>query len=171
VVIVLWGGVYIGYSCSRAKRKALTSHLTLLDRFNISVNVLESSYFVEKVERVGDDGFVSEQFGVREVFLANPLYELYLSCVYLGQVNMRCLMSSVACMQVYCGQYGVSLFRILWRCLLIGMCPVRSWVSKLACLRLSELVISRNLSDGNDWSICLSFLNLGDLFHHSFIEW
>jgi len=50
------------------------------------------------------------------------------------------------------------------------MCPVHSWVSKLACLQLSELVISRNLSDGNDWSICLIFLNLGNLFHHSFIE-
>jgi len=79
-------------------------------------------------------------------------------------------MSLVACMQVYCRQYSVSLFCILWRCLLIGMCPVRSWVSKLACLQLSELVISRNLSEGNDWSICLSFLNLGDLFHHSFID-
>jgi len=74
--MVLWEGVYIGYSCSRAKRKVLMSHLTLLDQFNISINVLESSYFVEIVEHVGDDGFVGKQFGVREVFLANSLYEL-----------------------------------------------------------------------------------------------
>ena len=38
--------------------------------------MLESSNFVEVSERVWDDVFVGEQFGVREVFPAYSLYEL-----------------------------------------------------------------------------------------------
>ena len=64
----------------------------------------------------------------------------------------------------------MSLFRILWRCLLIGARRVRSWVSMLLCLRLSELVIFRYLSDGSERSICFIFLNLGDSFHHFFVS-
>jgi len=56
--------------------------------------------------------------------------------------------------QVSCGQFGVSFFRILWRCLLIGAWPVRSWVSMLICLRLSQLVIFRYWFDGSEGSIC-----------------
>ena len=52
----------------------------------------------------------------------------------------------------------------------MGTCPVRNWVSKLACLRLIELVISRNLSEGSDGSICLIFLYLGDFCYHPFVD-
>ena len=40
----------------------------------------------------------------------------------------------------------------------------------LGCLRLSELIISRYLAEGNDRSMSLVFLNLGDFCHHSFIN-
>ena len=75
----------------------LTSHLTLLDQFNISVDVLELSYFVEKVERVGDDGFVSKQFVVREVFLANSLNEL-LSFLRVSQTSEYEMLDVFGCL-------------------------------------------------------------------------
>jgi len=40
----------------------------------------------------------------------------------------------------------------------------------LACLRLSELVISRYLAEGSDRSMILVFLNLGIFCHHSFVS-
>ena len=49
-------------------------------------------------------------------------------------------MSSVIHIQVACGQFGVSIFRILWRCLLMGAWPVRSWISMLVWL-LREYVL------------------------------
>jgi len=79
-------------------------------------------------------------------------------------------MSSVIPLQVACGQFGVSFFRIMCRYLSIGAWPVRNWVSMLVCLRLRELVIVIYLSEGNEGSMRLIFLNLGDFFHHSFVS-
>jgi hypothetical protein len=78
-------------------------------------------------------------------------------------------MSLIVPLQVACGQFGESIFCILWRCLLIRVWPVRSWVSMLVCLQLSELVILMYLSKGSEGSISLIFLNFGDFVHHFFI--
>jgi len=43
---------------------------------------------------------------------------------------------------------------------------VRTWVSKLYCLRLSELVIFMYLFEGNEGSMHFVLVNLGDRFHH-----
>jgi len=48
------------YSCSKAKRDTLTSQLSLLVGCNVSVDMLESSDFVEVGERVGDGFFVGK---------------------------------------------------------------------------------------------------------------
>ena len=48
------------YSCSKAKRDALTSLLSLLVGCNVSVDMLESTDFVEVVERVGNGFFVGK---------------------------------------------------------------------------------------------------------------
>ena len=79
-------------------------------------------------------------------------------------------MSSVIPLQVACGQFGVSFFHILCRCALIGVWPVHNWVSMLVCLQLRELIIVIYLSEGNEGSMRLVFLNLGDFFHHSFVS-
>ena len=41
----------------------------------------------------------------------------------------------------------------------------------LVCLWLSELIISRYLSDGSDGSICFILLNLSDFCHHFFVSY
>ena len=40
----------------------------------------------------------------------------------------------------------------------------------LACLRLSELVISKYFAEGKDGLMILVLLNLGDFCHHSFVN-
>ena len=39
----------------------------------------------------------------------------YLACKYFGHVNNRWWISSIAFVQEFCGEYGVSIFRILCR--------------------------------------------------------
>jgi len=58
-MVVLCDFVFL-YSCSKAKHDALTSHLSLLLRCNISIEMLESSNFVEVVKHVGDGVLVGE---------------------------------------------------------------------------------------------------------------
>lgn len=67
-----------------------------------------------------------------------------------------------------CGHEGVSDLRMRNRCVLRGLCPVRSWVM-MDESRLGRVSMSlRYALDGRDLSISLSFWNRGDFFQRCF---
>jgi len=59
-VVLLRDSVFFNSCPIRARRVALTSLLSLRSVCDISVDVFESTDFVEVVERVGDDLLVGE---------------------------------------------------------------------------------------------------------------
>ena len=55
-----WG---VLYSCPKAQRDAFTARLSLLTRCYVSIDVLESSGFVEAGECLWDRFLIGEEFG------------------------------------------------------------------------------------------------------------
>jgi len=135
VVVLWWFGVY--HRCSKVKVHCanIMSHLSHIDWHNISVNMLKAWIIQVCWDRwvYGGWCFCRQLNSLGEEMTCLPILSMkwYLSWAYRGQVNIRWLMSSVACTQVNCAQYSVPHFHILWRCLLIGTWPVRNWVSPL----------------------------------------
>jgi len=56
---------------------------------------------------------VAKSLGIVNDFLPIVRERMYLAYRYFGQVKNRWWISSITFVQVFCGQYGVSIFRIL----------------------------------------------------------
>jgi len=138
----------IGYSCSRAKHKALTSQLSLLDQFNIPIKMLESSNFVEIGECAGW-WFIGIAWG-------------WIYSMFTGMVSRVCC--SVVCLMwtlwvVFCSdaELGVQLGLFVF-----GM-PCFSWQTQLGhlFLPLYQRVLLASWGSLGDYSpvfiICLAF--------------